>query len=100
MLARKIVTLGHEAIHIGEVGMLSASDNDICKRAVELAAVLVTKDEDFVTMRALDTEGPPVVWIRVGNTRNRELLDRFTELFPIILAALARGETVIEFTGA
>lgn len=100
ILAREIIKLGHEAIHVRDLEMLSASDREIWKRAVELTAALVTKDEDFVMMRALDKEGPSVVWVRVGNTRNRDLLAYFVETFPKILAALMRGETVVEFSGA
>ena len=98
-LAREITALGHDTVHVAEIGMLSASDSDIWKRAVELAAALITKDEDFVTMRALDSEGPAVVWVRVGNIRNRDLLMRFVASFPTILSALQRGETVVEFSG-
>jgi predicted nuclease of predicted toxin-antitoxin system len=38
-------------------------------------------------------------WIRVGNMRNRELFPIFVASFPAILAALSRGETVVEFSG-
>jgi hypothetical protein len=39
--------------------------------------------------------GPSVVWVRMGNTR-RELLTRFDAELPTIVAALERGETLIE----
>lgn len=98
-LADQIVALGHEATHVANVGMLTSSDRDIWHYAAKLNAVLVTKDEDFVTMRAFHTTGPAVVWIRVGNMRNRELFPIFVASFPAILAALSRGETVVEFSG-
>jgi len=58
--------------------------------------VLVTKDEDFVTMRALSAAGPAMIWVRVGNTTNRALIGRLSAVFPSVLAALERGETIVQ----
>jgi predicted nuclease of predicted toxin-antitoxin system len=94
-LARFFVQRGHEASHVFDSGLLSASDRDIWEHAANLGAVLITKDEDFVTMRAFQTSGPPVVWVRLGNTTNRILLRYFDSMLPKIVAALERGETVV-----
>lgn len=40
--------------------------------------------------------GPPVVWIRLRNTRRWVLLAWFEAALPRILSALERGETLIE----
>jgi predicted nuclease of predicted toxin-antitoxin system len=95
-LARQIVASGHEATHVADAGLLQAPDKRIWAHAIELDAVLITKDEDFVTMRALQMQGPAVVWVRVGNTTRRVLLARFATLLSQILAALERGETIVE----
>ena len=42
--------------------------------------------------------GPAVVWIRLPNTRRRDLLIWFDTVMSQILAALERGETLIEVT--
>jgi len=55
----------------------------------------VTKDEDFAIRRLL-SEGPAVVWLRVGNTRRLALLARIEGELPAIVAALERGEMMIE----
>lgn len=82
--------------------MLSARDREIWDHAVTTGATLITKDEDFVTMRALHNSGPSIIWVRIGNTTNRQLLSRFAAVFPAVfptvLAALTRGETVIEIS--
>jgi predicted nuclease of predicted toxin-antitoxin system len=57
--------------------------------------VIVTKDEDFAVRRVLE-EGPAVVWVRTGNTRRAELLRRIEFDFSAIVAALERGETLVE----
>jgi len=56
----------------------------------------VTKDEDFAQRQALSGRGPTVVWVRLPNTRRRDLLAWFEIALPRVLDALARGETLIE----
>ena len=98
LLARYLAEVGHETEHVGDVGLLEASDRDIWAHAIATNAVLITKDEDFVTMRAFNKLGPAVVWVRFGNTTKQELLTRFNATFGGVLAALQSGETVIELS--
>ncbi len=98
-LTRYLRTAGHEADHVADLGMEAASDHAIWLKAVELGAVLVTKDEDFVTLRALRPGGPPVVWIRTGNTTRDLLIETFSAVLGAIIEALDRGETVVEVAG-
>lgn len=95
-LARQVAIFGYQAVHVADVGLLTASDRDIWSHASMSGAVLITKDEDFVTMRALNNSGPAVVWVRLGNMTTRSLLAHFTRIFPEIVAALERSETIIE----
>ncbi len=90
-LARQLI-----ASAVSEIGLLTASDREIWRYATESRAALITKDEDFVTMRALRPAGPAVIWVRLGNTSKRQLLARFAEMLPPIISALERNETVIE----
>jgi len=94
-LARRLEALGHTAEHVKDLGLVSASDNEIRDYAAGVGAVVVTKDEDFAIRRLL-SEGPSVVWLRVGNTRRLALLARVEAELPVIVAALERGETLIE----
>lgn len=98
-LARYLSSVGHEAEHVGDVGLLGASDERIWDYAAAAGAVLVTKDEDFVTMRALRRHGgPAVIWVRIGNTTKQALIARFEAAFVAIADALKRGETVIQIS--
>lgn len=76
--------------------MQPASDADIWGCALAAMAVIVTKDEDFAQRKVLDHTGPVVVWIRLPNTRRRDLLAWFEAMPPDIVAALNRGETLVE----
>ena len=95
-LVRHLESLGHEATHVADLGMQAAHDRDIWNQAFAMKAVLVSKDEDFVTMRALRSQGPAVVWVRVGNATRRMLIARFAAALPGVLAALERGETIVQ----
>lgn len=95
-LARWLTTAGHTSEHVFDCDMTTASDEVIWRHAVQTAAVLVTKDEDFALRRALAQGPPTVVWLRFGNTRRRELLARMNNALPDIVAAIERGDTLIE----
>ncbi|WP_294535822.1 DUF5615 family PIN-like protein [uncultured Rhodoblastus sp.] len=79
-------------------GCRRRSDAAIWDHALAASSVIVTKDEDFAQRKVLADKGPAVVWIRLPNTRRRDLLVWFETVLPDILAALARGETLIEVT--
>ncbi|HVJ52994.1 MAG TPA: DUF5615 family PIN-like protein [Aliidongia sp.] len=97
-LAVWLTAKGHEAAHVGEVGMQAASDAAIWDYALESSSAIVTKDEDFAQRKVLADTGPVVVWIRLPNTRRRDLLAWFETVLPDVLTALERGETLVEVT--
>ena len=70
----------------------------IWNQALASASAIITKDEDFAQRKAMAGSGPAVVWIRQPNMRRRDLLVWFEKVLPAILAALARGEMLIEVT--
>ncbi len=97
-LARWLAANGHEAAHVADLGMQAASDTAIWDHALASSSAIVTKDEDFAQRKVLADHGPVVVWVRLPNTRRRDLLAWFATVLPDVLAALARGETLIEVT--
>jgi predicted nuclease of predicted toxin-antitoxin system len=97
-LARWLAAQGHEAAHVGDLGMQAASDTAIWDHALASSSAIVTKDEDFAQRKVLADHGPVVVWVRLPNIRRRDLLAWFETVLPDVLAALARGETLIEVT--
>ncbi|MBS3966483.1 MAG: DUF5615 family PIN-like protein [Truepera sp.] len=95
-LARWLMEQGCQAEHVLDLGFAGADDRMIWDYAVLHGLVIVTKDEDFALRRALAATGPAIVWIRVGNTRKDALLRWFAPLLVDILAALKRGEPLLE----
>jgi predicted nuclease of predicted toxin-antitoxin system len=88
--------LGHEAEHVIEIGLETASDRAIWSYAKGRSAIVVTKDADFQALRVSETEGPAVVWIRIGNTTTPALLKSLSGSWQAIADALERGEQIIE----
>lgn len=95
-LAQWLVSEGHEAQHVSDLGLEAMPDREIWKRARDLDACIVTKDEDFVLLQALDRAGPAIVWIRIGNTVRSILFERLPILWPAVMSAIERGDKIIE----
>ena len=87
---------GLAAFHVADLGLSSAEDPDIWSIVSSMGAAPITKDEDFVSIRLSKDLGPAVVWLRIGNATNPALFAWLAPRLDAILAAIARGETIIE----
>ena len=99
LLAEALRQAGCEAVHVIDLGLQAATDEQIWDEAISRSAVLVTKDSDFALRRAATNDGPAILWVRVGNTSNRKLIELVLRALPAIIAAIERDEAVIEFIG-
>lgn len=95
-LALWLNTKGHAAQHVGECGLAQATDAAIWAYAANTGAAIVANDEDFAQMQALGRVGPPIVWVRLANSRRQYLIDRMAEALPGVEFALGRGEMLVE----
>lgn len=93
-LARALTEAGYQAEHVEDLGLRHAKDAAIWEYAMRQQAILVTKDEDFVSRRQPD--GPVIVWLRIGNAANAALLAWFLPLLPAIVARSRSGDRLIE----
>ena len=84
----------HEAMYVSRVGMGSASDMEIADFAVAHAAILISKDEDFLHLRMPDRF--KLIWMRCGNTTNRALATWLDQRWDQVERLLADGEPLIE----
>lgn len=95
-LARWLGDRGHAATAVRDAGLRESDDGSIRNFAQAGGWVLITKDDDFVE-RSLDSaEGPPVVWLRIGNCTNRVLFAWLEPLLPEILRQLESGQRIVE----
>lgn len=95
-LARWLVARGHEAYHVSDLEMSDASDSVIWNYAIDAHAIVITKDEDFALRRSFAKRGPVIVWVRLGNSGTKALLEWFEQGLPGVGIAVQRGETLIE----
>ena len=98
-LAEALRQAGCQAVHVVDLGLLAATDQQIWDEAISRSAVLVTKDRDFPIRRAASNDGPSILWVRVGNISNRKLIELALQALPAIVDATERDEPVIEFVG-
>ena len=98
-LAEALRQAGNKAIHLIELGLLTATDQQIWDEAISRSAVLVTKDRDFPLRRTARNDGPAILWVRVGNMSNQRLIDLVLRALPGITDAVERGEAVVELVG-
>jgi predicted nuclease of predicted toxin-antitoxin system len=70
VLAHELAGLGHDAVHVRDLGMQAASDEGIFERAAQDDRVVVSADTDFGTLLAARKETTPsVILFRHGSQR-------------------------------
>jgi predicted nuclease of predicted toxin-antitoxin system len=95
-LTTLLAQIGHDAQHVVALGLRDASDRAVWDRAVQLDAAILTKDEDFAARRLRETQGPTIIWLRVGNCSRAALARWLLPLFSSIEQLAADGEKLIE----
>jgi len=95
-LATWLTGQGHEATHTITIGLGNAPDRKIWEVAASSNLIIVTKDEDFTFLKASNSDGPAVIWVRIGNTVRRVLLQRLASAWPLVVEKLQEGHGVIE----
>jgi predicted nuclease of predicted toxin-antitoxin system len=63
---------GHDAVHVGDLGLLGADDDKVLEAAVTEGRTLVTADTDFGAMLALSGSAEPSVLLLRGPGRRAE----------------------------
>ena len=93
-LAQFLIGRGFNAQHVRDLGLGSVDDAAIASHAREHDVIVISKDEDFVIISNLQGS-PAVVWIRLGNCRNAELLRTMERGLSQITAALESGQRIV-----
>lgn len=97
-LARMLAAKGHGAEHVYDVDLGEAEDRAVWDYAKQVSAIIITKDEDFIVLASFQTDGPAIVWVRLGNTTKQALLNWFDPLVPAIISALENGDKLVELS--
>jgi len=95
-LARYLSSLGEDAIHVLDIDMMEASDSMIWDFSLSKNLIIITKDEDFQIRASVSTEPPKLIWVRLGNTSKKALLQFFKKQWSQIKIELDKGEILIE----
>jgi predicted nuclease of predicted toxin-antitoxin system len=95
-LGRLLESHGHVAQHVADIGLRHAEDSPIWAYATAQQAIIITKDEDFPQRMRQSKSGPVIVWLRIGNTSRRALLEWFEPLLPQIESLITQGDRLIE----
>jgi predicted nuclease of predicted toxin-antitoxin system len=95
-VARRLKVAGHDAIHVVEIGLVTASDPVIMQAAAEADRVLLTADSDFAAMLALGgAQAPSVVLMRsADHMRPAEQAALLVINLPTVEEELAGGAIV------
>jgi predicted nuclease of predicted toxin-antitoxin system len=95
-LARSAVSLltrhGHDAVHVGDLGMATASDTAILDEAQQQLRTVVTLDADFHALLALrGATTPSVIRLRVQGKKASEIADLIARIVAVCSAELEAG---------
>lgn len=95
-VARLLKESGHDAIHVGDVGLLSAPDPEILQAAATEGQILLTADADFGALLALSSlASPSVVLLRsADHLRPPEQAELLAANLPRISEDLKKGAIV------
>jgi predicted nuclease of predicted toxin-antitoxin system len=95
-LARLLTDLGHQGVHVLDIGLAQENDRAIWAYAALNGFVIVSKDADFADLAVLDPHRVRIVWVRSRNCRKAALPESFKNAFDTIEGELNAGENLIE----
>ena len=95
-LVREFTGLGHECLQVRSLLPLTSRDITIAEKANELAAVMVSKDSDFVDLQERGVLRVPLLRVRLGSVTSALICTAFRQRIPAICAAIEAGERLVE----
>jgi predicted nuclease of predicted toxin-antitoxin system len=93
---RHLKAAGHEAVHVSDIGLFDASDEQILDRARVEGCVIVTADLDYPRLMALHRHSAPgIVLFRGGNYSDSEMLDLLDRVLDRMSDADVKGSLTV-----
>jgi len=92
-VGRRLKEAGHDAIHVADIGLLTANDPEILQAAMKEERILLTADSDFGALLALGSlASPSVLLLRsADHLRPSEQAELITANLPQIAENLEMG---------
>jgi predicted nuclease of predicted toxin-antitoxin system len=87
---------GHECSHVADLGLDKASDIELWDRCNRDSWALVSKDEDFVLLANRPGDRGRLIWVRLGNCRNKALIDAFGRIHDELVRTIESGQRIVE----
>jgi predicted nuclease of predicted toxin-antitoxin system len=88
----------HEAEHLFDRNLLTATDTQIWERGRIARLIILSKDVDFYDRALLFGAPPQVVHVALGNCRNTRLFEVLSDEWAEIERALLSGSRLISIT--
>lgn len=95
-VGRRLKEEGHDAIHVADIGLLTATDPEILRAAAKEERILLTADSDFGALLALGSlASPSVLLLRsADHLRPAEQAELIAANLPQIAKDLEKGAIV------
>ena len=88
-------SLGYDCMHVGEIGMSKAADEEILAFSLGRNAVVVTLDADFHAILAVSgAQGPSVIRMRLQGLGAPEVVEVVRKVLASFEAELKRGSLI------
>lgn len=96
LVANGLRNAGHDAVHVREYGLATATDDVILERAVQEKRIIISADSDFAMLLALRKAGTPsFILFRASATRVPERqVTLLLKNLPLWEAALIAGSII------
>ena len=93
-LQRALYAAGYDVAH--STSPANANDPEVAALVSRLSAVLITKDSDFLDLKARGLLEGALVLLRTGNMMNKAVGQILVPALSSVVAAIAAGEAIIE----
>jgi predicted nuclease of predicted toxin-antitoxin system len=87
---------GHDAVHVGDIGLHDAEDAIILRRAQDEQRIVVTADLDYPRLLALSrAEGPGLILFRGGDYSEAEVVEGLSRVLRSVTAEEASESILV-----
>ncbi len=94
-LTHILTEAGHDAVHVTDLDLNGAADDDVLATAAQTGRIVVTADTDFGTLLALsNAAGPSVILLRRQGRRAPERAQTVLTVLKLVAGQLTGGAVV------